>query len=164
MASDMDDDERTGALGLFNTAQSYWRSAEYLNAANLKVTHPRAPVTFLFYHAIELYLKAFLRDKGLTLAKLKRLSHRIATLAQVASEKGLSLSPEPLGILSHIAESDMPNEARYIVTGFKDYASNEALSQVSTHLDEVVGAGWQKLGCRFAAKNLSVPSHRKRTH
>jgi hypothetical protein len=164
MASDMDDDERTGALGLFNTAQSYWRSAEYLNAANLKVTHPRAPVTFLFYHAIELYLKAFLRDKGLTLAELKRLSHRIATLAQVASEKGLSLSPEPLGILSHIAESDMPNEARYIVTGFKDYASNEALSQVSTHLDEVVGAGWQKLGCRFAAKNLSVPSHRKRTH
>ena len=54
MASKIDDDERTNALGLFNTARSYWRSAEHLSAAGLEVTHPRAPVTFLFCHAIEL--------------------------------------------------------------------------------------------------------------
>ena len=63
MASTIDDDERTNAVGLFNTARSYWRSAEYLNVANLSVTHPQAPVTFLFCHAIELYLKAYLRGR-----------------------------------------------------------------------------------------------------
>jgi hypothetical protein len=57
MAHEIDDDERTNAVGLFNTARSYWRSAVYLAAAELPVTHPRAPVTFLFCHAIELYLK-----------------------------------------------------------------------------------------------------------
>ena len=60
-ANQVDDDERTNAIGLFNTARSYWRSAEHLNAAGVKVTHPEAPVTFLFCHAIELYLKSYLR-------------------------------------------------------------------------------------------------------
>ena len=32
MASKIDDDERTNALGLFNTARSYWRSAEHFTA------------------------------------------------------------------------------------------------------------------------------------
>lgn len=55
MAEDIDDDERTNPVGLFNTARSYWRSAEHLSAAGLKITHPEAPVTFLFCHAIELF-------------------------------------------------------------------------------------------------------------
>ena len=38
MAGGIDNDERTNALGLFNTARSYWRSAEYLSAANLRLT------------------------------------------------------------------------------------------------------------------------------
>jgi hypothetical protein len=57
------DDERTNALGLFNTARSYWRSAEHLSVARIEVTHPQAPITFLLCHALELYLKAFLRGK-----------------------------------------------------------------------------------------------------
>jgi hypothetical protein len=42
------DDERTSPVGLFNTARSYWRSAEYLSAARLEVTHPQAPLRFYF--------------------------------------------------------------------------------------------------------------------
>lgn len=46
----IDDNERTNAVGLFNTARSYWRSTEHLNAAaaQIDVTHPLAPVTFLW--------------------------------------------------------------------------------------------------------------------
>ena len=58
------DDERTNAVGLFNAARSYRRSAEHVDAANLKVSHPRAPVTFLFCDAIELYLKPYVRRSG----------------------------------------------------------------------------------------------------
>jgi hypothetical protein len=42
MANDINYDERTNPVGLLNTARSYWRSAEHLNATRLKVTHRNA--------------------------------------------------------------------------------------------------------------------------
>ena len=47
-------EDRTTALGLFNYARSYWRSAEQLLASKPDVSHPDAPILFLLYHAIEL--------------------------------------------------------------------------------------------------------------
>jgi hypothetical protein len=70
----LDSDDRTSAVGLFNTARSYWHSAVYLNDASLELTHPLAPVTFLFYHAIELYLKADLRASGKAVARCEVLA------------------------------------------------------------------------------------------
>jgi hypothetical protein len=60
----MNDDDRSTPLGLFNYARSYWQSAVLLHHARAKVTHPDAPVTLLLAHAIELYLKVFLRLRG----------------------------------------------------------------------------------------------------
>jgi hypothetical protein len=65
----MTDDDRTTPLGLFNYARSYWQSAVLLHDARARVTHPDAPVTLLLAHAIELYLKAFLRLRGLALRR-----------------------------------------------------------------------------------------------
>jgi hypothetical protein len=151
MAGEIDDDERTNAVGLFNTARSYWRAAEYLNVAGLKVTHPEAPVTFLFCHAIELYLKAYLRGAGSSVAQLKKLSHRVADLAKSATESGISLGLEQSEILSHVDDADVAIEARYIVTGFKNRPTNEALSGVAAHLDQAVYTALAKLG--FAVRN-----------
>src|SRR5215472_2416103 len=108
------DDERTDALGLFNTARSYWRSGEYLSAADLDVTHPHAPVTFLLCHAIELYLKAYLRAAGNTVAELKKIGHRVKQLASSAATAGLKLDPDKAQILSYIDDVDVAIEARYI--------------------------------------------------
>jgi hypothetical protein len=60
----MSDDDRTTPLGLFTYGRSYWQSGVLLHDARAKVIHPDAPVTLLFAHAIELYLKAFLRLRG----------------------------------------------------------------------------------------------------
>jgi hypothetical protein len=128
MAGNIDDDERTNAVGLFNTARSYWRSAEYLNAASLQVTHPQAPVTFLFCHAIELYLKAYLRGAGKSVSELKQVGHRVANLAKVAVNTGLKIEVEQAEVLNHIDDAAAAIEARYIVTGFKNLPTNEALS------------------------------------
>ena len=65
----MSDEDRTTPLGLFNYARSYWQSGVRLHEARAKVTHPHAPVTLLLAHAIELYLKAFLRLRGLGIDK-----------------------------------------------------------------------------------------------
>jgi hypothetical protein len=136
--SHLTDDERTNALGLFNTARSYWRSAEHLNAAELKVTHPHAPVTFLYCHALELYLKAYLRAAGHSVADLKKVGHRVARLTDAAKAAGLKLDPESTEILSHMDNADVAIEARYIVTGFARQPSNEALASVAEQLDQVI--------------------------
>ena len=72
MSNSLTPEERTPPIGLFNYARSYWRSAEQLRASKPDVTHPDAPISFLFYHAIELYLKAFLRSAGYDLDATER--------------------------------------------------------------------------------------------
>jgi hypothetical protein len=93
-------------------------------------------VTFLFCHAIELYLKAYLRGAGSNLVELKKLGHRVSDLAKVAAEAGLVLEPHQSEVLSH-DDADVAIEARYIVTGFKNLPTNEALSSVAELLDHV---------------------------
>jgi hypothetical protein len=156
MAGEIDNDERTNAVGLFNTARSYWRSAEHLNAARLEVTHPQAPVTFLFCHAIELYLKAYLR-MGNSVGQLKQMGHRVANLAKSAMEFGLSIGQEHSEILSHIDDADVAIEARYIVTGFKNVPTNEALSGVAATLDQIVGNELAKVGLPVRPEKFTPP-------
>ncbi len=125
--------------------------------AALKVTHPHAPVTFLFCHAIELYLKAYLRAKGKAVEQLKSLSHRVADLASDAAELGLSLSDDSKEILAHVEDADVAIEARYIVTGFKQQPPNEALSTIARHLDEAICDALMKLGLNVRADTFPVP-------
>jgi hypothetical protein len=131
--------DRTTALGLFNTARSYWRSAVALYELQLKVTHPTAPVTFLFCHSIELYLKSLLRAKSYDLNKLKGIGHNISRLGAEIEQNGLKLSVETKEVLSHIKEEDVAMDARYIVTGFKSAPTPETLSATCTELDKSIG-------------------------
>lgn len=144
--SAIEDSERTNAIGLYNTAQSYWQSAEHLKVAKLKVSHPHAPVTFLFCHAIELYLKAFLRAKGCTLAELRNWGHNVAKLVDAATQHGFALGAAARETLSHIADADVAIEARYIVTGFKSLPTDEALANVTEELDSVVCEALREMG------------------
>jgi hypothetical protein len=152
------DDERTSPVGLFNTARSYWRSAEYLSAARLEVTHPQAPITFLFCHAIELYLKAYLRGTGHDLGQLKQLGHRVASLAQSAIKSGLVIGTEHSEILDHIDDHDVAIEAWYIVTGFKNQPTNEALSNVTVMLDQAICSALAKRGFPVRAEAFTPPT------
>jgi hypothetical protein len=163
MAKEIDDDERTNALGLFNTARSYWQSAEHLAAAHLKLTHPQAPITFLFCHAIELYLKAYLRGVGnKSVVQLKHLGHHVADLAKAAVSAGLVIGKEQSEILSHIDDTDVAIEARYIVTGFKNLPTNEALSDVARVLDQTVCNALAKIGIAVRAEQFTQPEPQQR--
>lgn len=57
-----ENNERTNSMGLFNTAEAYWKSAVVLEKAKVKAGHYHSPIRTLYYHAIELYLKALLRQ------------------------------------------------------------------------------------------------------
>jgi len=134
-----DEIDRTKPLGLFNYARSYWRSAEYLNTAQLKLTHPTAPVCFLFYHAMELYLKSFLRSQSLSLGSLKAIGHRLDKAGEKAIEHGLVLADEDKEVLNAIGDSDTVINARYIVTGAFSRPAEEALSRTCLSLDNSIG-------------------------
>lgn len=151
--------DRTSAIGLFNTARSYWRSAAYLIAGKLEVTHPSAPINFLLCHAMELYLKAYLRSASLTIDDLKRLGHGFNALSGAARKHGLQIDNETAEVLSHIAKEDVAIEARYIVTGFKEALTVEELSSAASNLDALVSTDLKKKGhpIRELATELAAP-------
>jgi hypothetical protein len=89
----MSDDNRTTPLGLFHYARSYWQSGVLLHKSRPDVSHPHAPVTLLLAHAIELYLKSFLRLRGLGALEVKSsFGHDFQKLVDEASARGAWLS------------------------------------------------------------------------
>jgi hypothetical protein len=126
-------------MGLFHFARSYWQSAEHLRLQRLPVTHPAAPITFLFYHAIELYLKSYLRCAGLTVKDLKQYSHGVKKLGQAVEDRGLKLIEDDREVLNLMDEYDNVIRSRYITTGAHSRPEEEALGAICGRLDVSVG-------------------------
>jgi hypothetical protein len=89
-----DDNERTNSMGLFNTAEAYWQSAHALAAAKVKAGHADSPVRTLYYHAIELYLKALLRQHYGVDDLSKKFGHKITRMMARAEKHGLPIMDE----------------------------------------------------------------------
>lgn len=133
-----DEDDRTTAFGLFNLAHSYWRSAVALQKVKVKATHPDNPIWFLYIHAVELYLKSFLRAQDVTVADLrKQYSHRVGDLAGAAQEKGLQFDDEDEIVLKLITELDLTT-LRYLKTGSFTRPTHEALDRTCNSIHESV--------------------------
>lgn len=142
----MDEDERTTPIGLFNFAHSYWRSAITLQGQKVNASHPSEPVSFLYIHALELYLKAFLRLKGLSVKDLrKKYGHKLCCLSQAAQPLGFQFAEEDMEILSVIACLDII-DYRYIKTGGFHRPTNEALDRTCKSFHEQVETGLRSSG------------------
>jgi len=127
-ATEMSDNDRTTPLGLFNYARSYWQSGVLLHNARAKVTHPDAPVTLLLAHAVELYLKAFLRLRGVSIDEVKNsFGHDFKKLVDEASSHGLSLVKEAVDIAAVLTEKESIRRSRYIETGYYERPGLEHL-------------------------------------
>jgi hypothetical protein len=127
-----------------------------LRASKPDVTHPDAPIVFLFYHAIELYLKAFLRNAGYDLQKLKSISHSIIKAGHEAEAAGLQLTPADFEVLQLIDSYDNVIRTRYITTGAYSRPEDEELSDFCKHLDRSVGERLAKDGHPVHAKSFSA--------
>src|SRR5437763_7290582 len=87
---DSQDDDRTTDIGLFNYAASYRAAADSLEEVDTRATHPEAPQSWLYCHAIELYLKSHLRAAGLSVSELKsrRYGHDLMKLREAHKANG----------------------------------------------------------------------------
>jgi hypothetical protein len=141
-----DVDDRSPPIGLFNTAESYWQAGIALGTANLRTTHPNAPISFLYYHAIELYLKAYLKLNGYTSDQLRsrKFGHRICCLSEKSAECGLRFEDEDNAVFSLIATTDAVIRSRYFERGYFTWPANEALQRTCKSLRTSVGQALKK--------------------
>jgi hypothetical protein len=151
----MSDDDRTTPLGLFNYARSYWQSAVLLHHARAKVTHADAPVTLLLAHGIELYLKSFLRLRGVGVSEVKSsFGHDFQKLVDEASVRGLPLTDEEADIATILTEQESIRRSRYIETGHFKGPGLAALSRTCRGLDESVSRALRDAGMSIQSTEL----------
>ena len=133
-------DELTTPIGLYNFACSYHQAARALEELKLRTTHPKSPVAFLYFHAIELFLKSFLRLHGHTVADLasRKFGHDYTQLQKRATELDFFFMDEDLVVLEWLAKSDMWIRSRYIRTGYFEEPTSEALDRTAKSLRESV--------------------------
>lgn len=152
----MSDDDRTTPLGLFNYARSYWQSGVRLHNARAKVTHPDAPVTLILAHAIELYLKAFLRLRGLGIDEVRNsFGHDFKKLVDEAASRGLDLMDEDMDIAAILTEKEAIRRSRYIETGYYQRPGLAALSRTCQNLDQSVSAALRDAGMSIQSTELN---------
>jgi len=142
-----DDNQRTNSMGLFNVAEAYWMSAAALQAAKVRAGHASQPVRFLYYHGIELYLKAWLRQHYSVEKLESKFRHDVKRMSKGAMRLGLSIADEDRQLLNMMASSSrVLIEARYIRVSAKTWPTIEALDRICTALRLNVGTLLHKNG------------------
>lgn len=129
-----ENDDRTSAVGLLGYAHSYWVCASEINPRSISASHPQAPIMYLYVHAIELYLKAFLRNAGSGLKEIKELGHGLEKLNERAIDCGLpdsQLRAEVIKIVGPIHTS-----LRYLQTGPQKHPSLNDFWEVCRELHD----------------------------
>jgi hypothetical protein len=136
-----EDPDRTTPIGMFNYGESYWRAACTLKEQELRTTHSDAPISLLYYHAIELYLKSLLRSKGYTPAELRArpFGHDSAALASRCDRYGLGLANEDKEVCTLMGKTDAVMQARYIRTGAFRVPTHGALDKTCRSLRQLIG-------------------------
>tara|TARA_R110002049_G_scaffold140930_5_gene302300 strand:- start:30554 stop:31021 length:468 start_codon:yes stop_codon:yes gene_type:complete len=135
----MEEPQKT-AVALFNYAHSYAQSALTLEQNETDATHWNAPIYFLYFHAIELYLKSLLVRTGHDLETLrKEHGHKVQPLAELCQQEGLQLTVEGSEVISLMANTDNVISSRYIRVGVHTRFPFEIYTGVCLSLNEQIG-------------------------
>ncbi len=141
--------ERTPtAIGTFNFAVSYWQAGSALRTLEWAngVSHPRGPIEFLYWHAIELFLKAFFLACGMGEKELRGYGHNLKKLVKDAKKHGLALESDDSEVLSLMRTAGDMIDLRYIKVGWKMAPELEALETTSNNIYRLVGLALRDKG------------------
>jgi hypothetical protein len=126
--------DRTSAVGLFNYGESYRHAANRLHGSKAKSLPFDAPIRFLYYHSIELYLKSCLRAADLSADEIKtRYGHSFVKLFNAAHRLGVELDDED-GDIIRLVDGTNYWKARYIETGYGTFPSLPGLARTTDSL------------------------------
>lgn len=143
-----DEDERTSPMGVFHLAHSYRAAAAALQSPKLRTPFADHPVWFLYYHGIELYLKAFLRMHGHSMDELSspKFGHRTCCLTERAAQLGLVFTNDDVEVFSLMSTTDAVIRSRYFERGYRTFPSHEALDRTCDSLHRNVGQALRQGG------------------
>jgi hypothetical protein len=125
-------DNVTWAEAFLNTAQEYHFAATKLLPLHQQL---ESPLYFLFTHALELALKAYLRSHGLP-TPLGQPGHALKALFEQCQRKGLHVHSDLRGIIDLLGSENELHGFRYFV--FKATARPD-INYVREVVDELMG-------------------------
>lgn len=140
MAKKIKRSDNTSARSYFDFAESYWLSAAGLRELQVKGAPNRAyPIFFLYYHAIELYLKAYLRAHGLAVDHLqKAFGHDTGKLSKRVRELGAPIKLKEMGLFDIVGTANAAILSRYQAGGYR-LPPMSALERACRSLREIAG-------------------------
>jgi hypothetical protein len=139
-------------LGWFNLAHAYLFDAATLYKAEARPRgwHYEAPVHILYFHAIELFVKAYLRAQGVTDQELRRqYSHDLKSLIDEAEARGMPITKRINRVrLFQIADEakDQPMRSRYLRTGTATILPVIRLHEAARDLQGIVEGALHQAG------------------
>ncbi len=114
--------DRTSSMGLWTYAKNYL-DAGYAVATSVPRALAPTPAYYLYCHAIELALKAYLRGSGASITDLKKIGHDLASAYNRALSVGLKdicpLDPELVDAIKLVNSIYSKKEFEYMKVGFK---------------------------------------------
>ncbi|WP_143523925.1 hypothetical protein [Rhizobium rhizosphaerae] len=146
-------------IGYINKAEAYRVGAQVL-ARDLKGVGGWAgdPTRYLYYHCIELYMKAALISAGKTEAQLRSLGHGFVKLAKACNEQGLGLNDDDdLKILALIDTENNYIKSRYHHVGNFTVATVQALDWTASELAVLVVKMVRRSGLQVHAPRPALP-------
>ena len=155
-----DDPTRTTPIGMARYAAEFMEAALAVddkmgNKPGHEIVTP-IPVMFLVGQAIELSLKAFLLNRGVTLRELrKNHGHELCSSLRKAKELGLlslvRITDEEQSVIELLDDLYASKQLQYIVTGVKTFPVFGPLERVALKLINAIG---HEVG--FPPRNLST--------
>jgi HEPN domain-containing protein len=104
----------------------------------VEIGHAASPIRICYYHALELYLKALLREKHSVKKIKEKFGHNTKRLVEEAEELGLVVTDEDREVFSN-ADTDAIIEARYVRTGARSWPELEELRHTCKRVRDGVG-------------------------
>lgn len=131
------------SVGTFNYAHSFWGAARALDTLDWenRETHSDSPSEFLYWHSIELFLKAFLLADGVELSELRsrKFGHNITNLSEEAVNRGLPLTDRDKEVLSYMPDTEAMIDLRYLKVGIRTIVLPEEIEETCKSLYRLVG-------------------------
>jgi HEPN domain-containing protein len=151
--------DRRTPLGYLNYAASHHAAADLVFSEGIEATHADAPATFLYCQAAELYLKAFLRLKGDSAARLWWIGHDLRRLSSRAARRGLRLGEVETTVLDWMTATKAWESARYLETGSTWRLRGTLVPNGCSRLKATVIEEFRRAGQPVIAPRLKRPFH-----
>jgi hypothetical protein len=147
LEAEEEDIDRSPPIAILLSGESFFHSAQFLREGlEAKKLHLRfsMPVYYLYCHAIELILKAYLRSKGVSSSRLRsrEFGHQLKALWNACLANELNVAKIKYTFIEQIIELLDPFaidfEFRYVSVGFKTLPVLDAVEDAVQDLLAVV--------------------------